>query len=53
MLIITNKKVEVFKFETTLIKGLVETSSGFIFTDKNMRNSRSTSCCCCSLGFIL
>ena len=53
MLIITNYKAEVFKFENTLIKELVKTSSGFIFTDKNMRNSRSTCCCCCSFGFIL
>ena len=53
MLIITNYKAEVFKFETTLIKELVKTSSGLIFMDKKMRNSRSASCCYCYFGFIL
>ena len=36
-----------------LIKELIKTSSGFIFTDKKVGNSRSTSCCGCSFGFIL
>ena len=31
----------------------VKTSSGFIFTDRKIRNSRSTSDCCCYFGFIL
>ena len=43
MLIVAKYKAEVFEFENTLIKELVKTSSGFIFADRNMRNSRSTS----------
>ena len=36
MFIITNKKAEVFKIETTLNKELVKTSGGFIFTDRKI-----------------
>ena len=53
MFTVTNQKAEIFKIETTLIKELVKTSIGFIFTDRKIRNSRSTSGCCCCFGFIL
>ena len=36
-----------------LIKDLVKTSSEFNFTDRKIKNSRSTSGCCCCVAFIL
>ena len=41
------------KIKTMLIKELVKTASGFIFMDRKIRNSGSTSGCCCYFEFIL
>ena len=38
------------EIETTLIKESVKATSGFIFTGRKIRNSRSTIGCCCCFG---